>query len=74
MDLTSLLALAHTHCRFRLRSGREVFGVIWKQNNDHGQHLFFATNSDYERSLHGQPLHAVAMDPQEFVYGERLTS
>ena len=56
MDLSRIRPYAHKHCRFKLRNGREVFGVIWEVEtaeaapmDDQDQHLFFASVRDYER-------------------------
>lgn len=83
MDITSIRDLAHKHCRFKLRSGKEVFGVIWEvetqdvsAGTDGERRLFFASIRDYER-LQTVPHGAVSvidMRPEEIMHAERLAS
>lgn len=64
MDFAHIRSYTHKHCRFKLRSGKEVFGVIWEvETSDHqmtdeeglplqpasANSLFFASIRDYER-------------------------
>lgn len=76
MESTAIRDLAHQHCRFKLRSGKEVFGVIWEVERAGVQRLFFASIRDYERAQHqpDSPIEVVSMEPQDIVYGERLAS
>mgnify|MGYP000878039472 CR=1 FL=1 len=43
MDLSRIRPYAHKHCRFKLRSGKEVFGVIWEVEAGDEHKLFFAS-------------------------------
>ncbi len=88
MDTAHIRHFTHTHCRFKLRSGKEVFGVIWEvETTDHGltdalgtplqpeasKALFFASIRDYERLQQaGTPVHVIPMQPEEIVMAERL--
>jgi hypothetical protein len=83
MDIAHIRDLTHTHCRFKLRSGKEVFGVIWEvatspQHADdaEGQFFFFASVRDYERlqSDPQQPIGVIPMRAEEIVLAERLAS
>jgi hypothetical protein len=55
MELSNIRPYTHKHCRFKLRSGKEVFGVIWevettdKDGKVTGKRLYFASIRDYER-------------------------
>lgn len=82
MDITHIRDFTHKHCRFKLRSGKEVFGVIWEveskdrsgQGND-AKRLFFASIRDYERlRAAGTPVHVIPMQPDEIVWAESLAS
>ncbi|MBS1547465.1 MAG: hypothetical protein JST38_10075 [Bacteroidetes bacterium] len=74
MGLPNLREFVHAPCRFRLRSGREVFGVVWEVCTKDGSGLWFATVGDYERfrrNPHG-PLAAIPVHPEEILLAERL--
>lgn len=83
MEITSIRDFAHKHCRFKLRSGKEVFGVIWEVETQDAQagpsgdkRLFFASIRDYERLQtvpHG-PVSVIDMRPEEIMHAERLAS
>lgn len=82
MDLTHIRDFTHKHCRFKLRSGKEVYGVVWEvestdrsgQGND-TKRLFFASVRDYERlRTEGTPVHVIPMQPEEIVAVESLAS
>src|SRR5690606_9663089 len=52
MDFSHIRQFAHKHCRFKLRSGKEVFGVVWEvetPGRSDAKRLFFASVRDYER-------------------------
>jgi hypothetical protein len=90
MDFSHIRNYTHKHCRFKLRSGKEVFGVIWEvETSDHrhagadgeplqpaaAKTLFFASIRDYERlQQEGTPVHVIPMQPDEIVLAERLAS
>ncbi|MBX2978559.1 MAG: hypothetical protein KF905_04620 [Flavobacteriales bacterium] len=84
MELSHIRKYTHKHCRFRLRSGKEVFGVIWEvETRDLApegdepaeRHLFFASIRDYERLQHqGTPVHVIPMQPDEIVMAESIAS
>lgn len=74
MGLANIRDFMHAHCRFRLRSGREVFGVVWEDGSQAERRLRFASLGDYERS-HKDPQHpieAIPMLPEEILLAERL--
>jgi hypothetical protein len=83
MDLSRIRPFAHKHCRFKLRNGKEVFGVIWEvetgevpSGREADKHLFFASVRDYERlqSDPEKPVSVVDMPPEEIIQVERLAS
>lgn len=69
----------HLHCRFRLRSGKEVFGVLWEHEFDHNK-LYFASQREhnaYRQALKLQQLdraHRLALEinPDEIIGVESL--
>lgn len=36
-------------CKFRLRSGKDVYGVVWQKSNGTEQEYFFASTGEYRR-------------------------
>jgi hypothetical protein len=88
MDLAHIRPYTHKHCRFKLRSGKEVFGVIWEVETAEDRaefdgdpargdmrRLFFASVRDYERlRAEASAVHVIAMQPEEIVAVESLAS
>ena len=76
MDLARIQPYAHKHCRFKLRSGKEVFGVIWEVESTEKRSLFFASVRDYERLQREpqRPVSVIDMQPEEIVLVERIAS
>lgn len=83
MELTSIRSFTHKHCRFKLRNGKEVFGVVWEvetqcaTTQEHaGPRLFFASIRDYERlqTMPNEPVSIIDMRPEEIINVERLAS
>ncbi|MBZ0206291.1 MAG: hypothetical protein K8H89_08190 [Flavobacteriales bacterium] len=74
MGLANIRDFMHAHCRFRLRSGREVFGVVWEAGSTTDRRLHFASIGEYERSQRDprQPIEAIPMLPEEILLAERL--
>lgn len=83
MELARIRPFTHKHCRFKLRNGKEVFGVIWEVRtqgiapaHEAEDRLFFASVSDYERlqtAPHG-PVNVIDMRPEEIINVESLAS
>lgn len=83
MELARIRPFAHKHCRFKLRNGKEVFGVIWEVETQETafdalaeRRLFFASVRDYERlqTLTGEPVNIIDMRPEEIINVESLAS
>lgn len=76
MELTHILDFAHKHCRFKLRSGKEVYGVIWEVETNDSKRLFFASIRDYERAQHDpkRPIEVTPLPLEEIVHVESLAS
>ena len=74
MGLPDLRTFMHAPCRFRLRGGREVYGVVWESipRGEHG--LTFASIGEYERARREpmRPMATIAMHPEEILWAERL--
>lgn len=76
MGLPDIRDFMHAHCRFRLRSGREVFGVIWEAGTQAGRLLHFASIGEYERARRDarQPSDVIPMQPEDILLVERLSN
>jgi hypothetical protein len=82
MDLAYIRNFYNKHCRFKLRSGKEVYGVIWEVESperpdmpEGGRRLYFASIRDYERLQHERaPVQVIPMQPEEIVLAESLAS
>ncbi|HPF89113.1 MAG: hypothetical protein H6590_04820 [Flavobacteriales bacterium] len=83
MELANIRSFTHKHCRFKLRNGKEVFGVIWEvetqtsaPSEQGGPRLFFASIRDYERLQTGPngPVNIIDMRPEEIINVESLAS
>jgi hypothetical protein len=83
MELSRIRPYTHKHCRFKLRSGKEVFGVIWEVETtdkngqaSEGRRLFFASIRDYERLQRAaqEPIQVWPVQPEEIVHVESIAS
>ncbi len=76
MGLSELQAFYNEHCRFKLKSGREVFGVIWQVKTPQDDKLVFASVQDYKRAMSGASDAAQLIDlgPDDIVWAQRLVS
>ncbi len=80
MEVANLRKFAHQHCRFKLRGGKEVFGVVWEVETsetagaDGTKRLFFASVRDYERLTQGSPAQVIPIAPADIVSAESIAS
>lgn len=80
MEIANLKKYAHQHCRFKLRSGKEVFGVVWEVETsetagaDGMKRLFFASVRDYERLSKGSSAQVIPIAPADIVSVESIAS
>ena len=81
MDFAHIRQFAHQHCRFKLRGGKEIYGVVWEvETSDTAgglatKRLYFASVRDYELlQRDGAPAHVIPMQPEEIVGVESLAS
>lgn len=44
-DISNFL---NKHCRIRMRSGKEVYGVIWEEPNTDAPELYFASFKEHK--------------------------
>jgi hypothetical protein len=76
MDLSRIRSFTHKHCRFKLRSGKEIFGVVWEVESSEEKKLFFASVRDYERFQRDQrqPINVMPLRPEEIMAAESIAS
>ncbi|HRD51031.1 MAG TPA: hypothetical protein PKY96_00240 [Flavobacteriales bacterium] len=80
MEIANLKKYAHQHCRFKLRGGKEVYGVVWEVETsetagaDGTKRLFFASVRDYERLSQGSPAQVIPITPADIVSAESIAS
>lgn len=79
MTRRDLSAYFHRHCRLRLKSGKEVFGVLWEHERDQSK-LYFASHREHSAYRHALKLqqmdrmHRVALEvnPDDIIAVETL--
>lgn len=76
MEISRIRTFANKHCRFKLRGGKEVFGVIWEVETSDVRKLYFASVRDYERFQRDprQPISVMPLQAEEIVQAERIAS
>ena len=77
MGRSELQALYNLHCRFKLRSGREVFGVIWEVNTSTERKLYFASVQEYKRVMAGgrpDRTNAIPLSPEDIMWGQMIAA
>ena len=49
MNYTEFLHYKEQHCRFMLKSGKEVYGVIWERSRKEELEYYFASSSTHKK-------------------------
>ena len=75
MGYEGLRVYLNQHCRFKLRSGKEVFGVIWKIDSDQEKYVF-TTVSDHQAYMRTRDIESIGsklfVDLNDIVLAEKL--
>ena len=80
MSTRDLIPYLNKSCRFKLKSGKEVFGIIWEAIGPNGKHLYFTSLSNAELVYEaGNSLELAAKigNPipfEDIIYVEKLAS
>ena len=61
MDVSLFL---HKPCKFRLRSGKEVYGVIWRELDNRPNEVMFVSSGDYYRWKARNRRHQQSLEPE----------
>lgn len=51
MNYLKIQSLFHHHCRIKLRSGKEVFGVVWTNLSDTDRAIYFASYIEHKKLM-----------------------
>jgi hypothetical protein len=51
MDKAELKSFYYKHCRFRLKSGKDVYGIVWDEDNEDRSKLHFSSAAQAGRLL-----------------------
>ena len=51
MNYHKIQSLFHHHCKIKLRSGKEVFGVVWKNLSDTDKAMYFASYIEHKKLM-----------------------
>lgn len=54
MNYTELQSFFHHHCKIKLRSGKEVFGVVWKDLPETDKAIYFASYIEHKKLMSQQ--------------------
>ena len=49
MDNASLTRYYDKPCKFKLRSGKDIYGVVWKEGNELEETYYFSSSEDYNQ-------------------------
>jgi hypothetical protein len=76
MGANKLSIFLNQHCRFVLRSGKEVFGVIWEVQSQGNAKYFFSSVSEHRQYLEEQNLSALngtlQVNLEDIIHAEKL--
>lgn len=71
MNEQDLKRFFNQHCRFKLKSGKEVFGVIWQDESLRADEVNFASVKDHEAHVTANTKdRTLRMKAREIVYAE----
>lgn len=51
MNYIELQSFFHHHCKIKLRSGKEVFGVVWKDLPETDKAIYFASYIEHKKLM-----------------------
>lgn len=51
MNYDDVQTYFNRHCRIRLRSGKEVFGVLWEELSDTDKAIYFASYIEHKKRI-----------------------
>ncbi|RMG80369.1 MAG: hypothetical protein D6707_06540 [Bacteroidetes bacterium] len=70
MENNEIFNFLEKPCRFKLKGGKEVYGVIWKENSEE---LYFTSSKEFEQYKQSKSnISKYTLSPDEVVYAEML--
>lgn len=51
MNYNDLQLFFNHHCKIKLRSGKEVFGVLWEELNEADRAIYFASYIEHKKQF-----------------------
>ena len=76
MEKTHLRSYLNQHCRFRLKSGKEVYGVIWEVSNGDKTEYYFSTLNEHNIMIRKADFRGISssarVDLNDIVAAEKL--
>jgi hypothetical protein len=77
MDRSLFKRFEKQHCRFKMKSGKEVYGIIWEENeSENNFNYYFSSSSDYQRLKNRlqSALYAIyKLDLNEVIFAEVIS-
>ena len=77
MSNSNIGTFLNQHCRFIMRSGREVFGVVWKVESDTEKYVF-SSLSDHQSYLKTKDLtlveNGLQVNIDDIILAEKIAS
>ncbi len=79
MSTVSLKKYYNTKCRFKLKSGNEIYGVIWEVDTKEGTHHYFTSLYNASKIKSEQDHRLLTqigdeLDVEEIIMAEQLVS
>ena len=78
MERTIFKNFEKRHCRFKMKSGKEVYGVMWEEPENENKYIYyFSSSRDYQRfkTRLQTALYAVyKLDLSEVIHAELLAA
>lgn len=75
LDTALLSKYYEKPCRFKLRSGKEVFGVVWKEVRGGNTKHYFSSSENFKKIIHGEASSdelKTMVEAEDFIAAEML--
>jgi len=70
MNYDDVQTYFNRHCRIRLRSGKEIFGVLWEELSDTDKAIYFASYIEHKKRISRLHSELNAFPPLRVSYDE----
>ncbi len=72
MNYHEIQSFFNHHCRIKLRSGKEVYGVLWEEMTDTDKAIYFASYIEHKRMMTKQKSEGSQLIPQQVSFEDIL--